>query len=148
MRSFFHGWRRRIGCATLILALAAMGMWIRTFHVDDDLWISPSSHLTYTIKSKDSRVVLQEWQRPSDSTAVSFRSQPPSKLDTLLMGEVDWRWEWHGFAFGDHDSLGVRLWTVPYWSIVLSLTLLSACLILPQAHHTPKRESRQSVAEL
>lgn len=35
MRAFFHGWRRKVGCVTLVMALVFVAGWIRSFVVDD-----------------------------------------------------------------------------------------------------------------
>lgn len=29
MHEFFHGWQRKVGCVTLVMALAVCAMWIR-----------------------------------------------------------------------------------------------------------------------
>ena len=44
MRDFFHGWRRKTGCAVLIVACGFMGLWIRNFHEPD--------YFTYTQDSR------------------------------------------------------------------------------------------------
>lgn len=51
-------------------------------------------------------------------------------MTDLFLGEVLFHWEWMGFAKGECSTMFVRLWTVPYWSIVIPLTLLSAYLLL------------------
>jgi hypothetical protein len=35
MYSFFHGWRRKAGCATLLIACGMMGMWMRSRLIGD-----------------------------------------------------------------------------------------------------------------
>lgn len=35
MRDFFKGWRRKVGCVTLVMALACIGLWIRGYDVGD-----------------------------------------------------------------------------------------------------------------
>ncbi len=30
MREFFRGWRRKVGCVTLVMACGLMGLWIRS----------------------------------------------------------------------------------------------------------------------
>ena len=37
MKDFFHGWRRKAGCVTLVMALAVTGAWVRSNIVEDDL---------------------------------------------------------------------------------------------------------------
>jgi hypothetical protein len=53
--------------------------------------------------------------------------------DPKVIGEAKWRWVWCGFDFCDsaNDSdVQSRSRIIPYWSLVLPLTLLSAWLIL------------------
>jgi len=40
MRAFFSGWRRKIGCVTLLMALAFMGGWVRSLS-DTDVFEAP-----------------------------------------------------------------------------------------------------------
>ena len=35
MGEFFHGWRRKTGCVTLLMALLAMGAWVRGLFGDN-----------------------------------------------------------------------------------------------------------------
>jgi len=47
----------------------------------------------------------------------------------------DWHFRWCGFGIGEAfqafgDGTHWRVWVIPYWSIVISLNLLSAYLIL------------------
>ena len=39
MCHFFCGWRRKVGCVTLVMALAIVGIWIRSFQIHDRLWL-------------------------------------------------------------------------------------------------------------
>ncbi len=84
-------------------------------------------------------------------------------LDPLHGYEVDWRWNWSQFSFGagreitesaellsDGGPSKLRAifdhrvaWTIPYWSLVLPLTLIAAWLILGR----PKRRLSRSAAD-
>lgn len=47
MREFFHGWRRKAGVITLGLALAVMGLWIRSRIVDDQFTVCGMQFKSY-----------------------------------------------------------------------------------------------------
>jgi len=40
MREFFRGWRRKIGVATLLMALVLMGGWVRSLYVVDTVTVT------------------------------------------------------------------------------------------------------------
>ena len=37
MREFFKGWRRKMGCVTLLMVCALMGAWARSYSVFDSM---------------------------------------------------------------------------------------------------------------
>ena len=57
-------------------------------------------------------------------------------FDPWALYDMHWCWKWGGFNFGagkgDSMSYGreTELWCIPYWSLILPPTLLSAWLIL------------------
>jgi hypothetical protein len=51
MSTSFHGWRRKAGCALLVMACAFMGMWLRSFVVQDDIWIVAEDGTRYGLTS-------------------------------------------------------------------------------------------------
>ena len=63
MGDFFHGWRRKIGVVTLLMALLFMAAWIHTINMyamlsltTDDL--HPFSHITLTLTSLSAWLLL------------------------------------------------------------------------------------------
>ena len=83
---------------------------------------------------------LVEWNELQESYDIAFqwetldlRNGNRDSVGRFEDDEVDYRWEWAGFTIAKGNSVrGGHLdkLTIPYWSIVLSLTLLSAYLIL------------------
>ena len=60
---------------------------------------------------------------------------PDTELEPIFGGlPPKWRWHWHalGFRFGNCVVNGceVATWQVPYWFVVLTLTAISAYLLL------------------
>jgi hypothetical protein len=42
MSEFFHGWRRKVGVATLVMACLLSLIWVRSYFADDTLTIAAS----------------------------------------------------------------------------------------------------------
>ncbi|HEY4263043.1 MAG TPA: hypothetical protein VGM98_22975 [Schlesneria sp.] len=47
MRTFFYGWRRKAGVVTLVMALAFMGLWMRSRASDDELAVCGMQFKSY-----------------------------------------------------------------------------------------------------
>src|SRR5262245_3802284 len=60
MREFFKGWRRKVGCVTLVMALASLGLWTRSFQSDDAITISIVSR-THMVRSWTGLVSWYSW---------------------------------------------------------------------------------------
>ena len=141
MREFFRGWRRKVGCVTLLMACVLMGGWIRSLRVHDQL-IVPRGDSVHIFASQNG---MLGWARISQLLATI----PFSWTSTTLTGtmedswddaEVHWRWHCCGFDIGAATltakssiwgiKMEVEQWGVPYWSLTIPLTLLSAYLML------------------
>lgn len=141
MREFFQEWRRKVGCVTLVLACALMGMWMRSQAVED--WLV---HCTDDgILGLFSRPCGISWTRhsqwppeelfapPGSWQTLSYVAKPPyrNRFDNYIMHD---RWQALGFDFCNcqepYSTNRVADWTIPYWSLVLPLTLLSLYLFL------------------
>ncbi|MDB5343116.1 MAG: hypothetical protein JWP89_1493 [Schlesneria sp.] len=156
MREFFHGWRRRVGCVTLVMALALMGFWMRSRIVFDRL-----AHYTRTsmqrLTSCDSMLWLEDRQAVEGAKShwpgVSFRwnlglqgagKYTPYQDVSPTFKKESWRrrTRFAGFDFGEFQDTSdwagalpattyrCRVWGIPYWSMVAPLTILSLYLIL------------------
>jgi hypothetical protein len=133
MHTFFHGWRRKMGVGSLVMACVLMGMWMRSYGIRDVVWIYPHRTTLHWLASSNGRF---EW--------MTIQS-----LDGDLTGDIHNRWrtypltapmldarapdanttkrsKWAEPPTSDSRSLHI----IPYWSLVLPLTLLSAYLIL------------------
>lgn len=120
MRELFRGSRRKVGCVTLVLACVLMGMWMRSFFVIDAI-LSPIGGRQQTVISLRNKITWSSWDlenHEAEYSGSAFHLAP--ELSQFIMEQIDARRERPSF----------RQWIVPYWCIVLSLTLLSAYLIL------------------
>jgi hypothetical protein len=144
MFSFFRGWKRKLGVATLGLGCIFGAGWVRSLTIGDTLWIAGPDSLqkceSYAGK------LLWEKQSPNfeeiDTVHTSFESirwGQQVENDTYWDDrDIEWHWKFSGFDFGAGTLLIKELgrtfrherWKIPYWSIVLPLTAVSAWLLL------------------
>lgn len=108
MHNIFHGWRPKVGLVTLVMAVAVMGLWIKSYYYQD------------FVSTRDSRFVIvsQEGYFSWD-----WRTQLQSTGPNYLWGSQ--LLPSGGGVFFKHFSTAVS-----YQSVTLILTLLSAYLIL------------------
>jgi hypothetical protein len=102
---FFKGWRRKAGLVTLALAMVLTAGWMRSTLYYDQFFMQVPRGVLHYVCSENGRIVVES---PADRfwDDESF---------ALYSGPIDYQWERVG---------------IPYWSLVLPLTLLSAWLIL------------------
>ncbi len=161
MREFFQGWRRKTGLALLAMALLLTAAWMRSRVLSNSIGIRRGGEYS-SIHSSVGRLAWVEIY-PVHKGILEFSDTSLSQkfLDDAVAiparmrgGTIEWQWKWFGFDFSARTSsvfvhsateqLHVVIWTVPYWSHVLPLTLLSAFLIFSKPRHSksamePKR---------
>ena len=159
MGEFFRGWRRKAGYTAMLIAWVFMFGWIRSRTVADglirtngqvrDSFVSIDGTLTFIriTPSWNSAAMLHlfgdDYRWRSTEISKDGRSDfdahgvlhSPDAFESVY--EVEWQWDWAGFTFGaEQFKPGVmpvhrlKIYSVPYWSIVIPLALLSAYLIL------------------
>ena len=146
MSIFFRGWRRKAGCVALLMALVLMSTWIRSLVVWDWVFIFPTSDVALELKSDRGRLgfegrSLMDWE-PSTSEWLSGVHSPHFGLFAYLENQPDesfvWRWDCAGFSIGRFSSYDFV--AIPYWSLVVPLTLLSAYLFFWQPRTRPRSD--------
>jgi hypothetical protein len=151
MGDFFHGWRRKIGVVTLLAACVLAAGWIRSFSREDEIAITllhrrqSFDSLSGMIHSWSWRGEAQSWPYEWHSREVIVERPPKLPVDSLITGMrcpliVEERLmlaKIVASAFDDSQSDHVdsishslRKRTIPYWMIVLPLTMFSAYLLL------------------
>lgn len=106
MSEFFHGWRPKAGCVTLMMACSTTSLWIRSYIVFDQIAVAGNLLIS------NSGCLVWSWLGwGSDLHILNWYSETASPFSE------DW-------YFGTD---GVRL---PFWAINIPLALLSAYLIL------------------
>jgi hypothetical protein len=139
MGEFLRGWRRKVGCVTLLLACAVVGMWVRSYFGGMDHVVQPIVGSIITLHKS-----------PSTSHPVIWVSTPLQDPDRKhwMKGNLGYhsdqwlRREWGGFVFSHHVKQPRLQLVFPYWSIILPLTLLSAYLILVPSWKRPTTTSQ------
>ncbi len=124
-----------MGCVLLVVALFLAGGWRRSYLTKDVVWIYTNDQILHwlvssrgclkwiTIQAVDHKIggiIRNRWR--------SYPVPVPDSSDRLHDGNT----QWYESTFGQGDSTAemraVRI--VPYWSVILAITLLSAYLIL------------------
>jgi hypothetical protein len=138
MKQFFHGWRRKLGVAALVVACAVFVVWMRGYMARDRFHFgtgqthgcltSEGGHVQYTRSDvgKDGiDRIAANWENWEDYL------EELQNLPGVERSSVE-RWECSGFLYCViHDGdLRANIWVIPYWSLVLPFTVFSAYLIL------------------
>lgn len=124
MREFFHGWRRKVGCVTLLVACAWMGVWIRTYCVLEQMYFQFGAR-QQGLWTFDGHIYWLGWKRPAGQSQVwsyDAEYQPVVTLDDV---ESNLRSLGNGSTFPEFV-----FWTFYPSMFVIPLILLSAYLLL------------------
>lgn len=152
MREFFKPWRRRLGVATLVMACVFVGGWVRSsVHFDGiEIISSKSKYALSSVRGQlrcfyahgeQARVEKREIRFPS---FVFNENNYDSKFE---LRSKRWRFAVSDFRFmtgsesqlfysdlvqsqGSEVLVNQTIAQVPYWSVTVPLTLLSAWLLL------------------
>jgi hypothetical protein len=158
MHTYFHGWRRKAGCVTLVMACVVTIAWGRSLFIMDDFVFTPasetSSHLIasaggllrwdHTTSKHPFFVEALVWDsyplHSPDAEKWLARYWDPDAAPEVGAVDIKWKWEWYGLRLGsgyqnylfDGDAVPADFAAIviPYWCIAIPLTLLSAYLIL------------------
>src|SRR5689334_20227541 len=123
MLTFFHGWRRKMGAAALVMACVLMAGWLRSqiaidvFAITDDVAIgsADSSLMIQISRSND--------ENDSTSNAGFWQLSPYQSMEALAGKHFVWHWRCFGFGCGDYLNPTKHpshfLLIAPYWAVVL-----------------------------
>jgi len=114
MRDFFHSWRRKAGCVALVAATMLTMLWFRSAGIVDDVCL-PTGGNTYQLLLSRFGEFTWQWNDAKEEVDFHWQSidlEPPSEMWSRRFDFEAW-------------SL-----TLPYWSVTLAMTMLSAYLIL------------------
>jgi hypothetical protein len=119
MHTFFHGWRRKLGCIALVMACAVFGMWMRSRVLIDFYEISVGDR-QHAFGSCHGYLSWRSWDG-SVGAGERWQTLPASPNDI----EIFLNLEYEHLA-----SSHTRQWVLPHAWLVVAMTLLAAYLIL------------------
>jgi hypothetical protein len=154
MREVFHGWRRKLGCITLMLACLATLFWVRSFRHNDEMnfWTGPlavdslnSSPMGLCWMSRD-KLAPNVPMLSGRFGWVATQTFANDICDPFRWSTTSYHFRWCGFQFAEAtinppDRGELRIWIIPHWALALPLTLLSAGLILWQPRKQVNRDA-------
>ena len=161
MGDYFKPWRRKIGVVTLVLACVFAAGWVRSLTRVDLIELN-GKPWRYNVSSGFGQ--LHFWQMsPLEKKIPFFRASFVMKLKNFtghtitngvatfdpMRNQTTWRWDWMGFHLSDgmKGTVQVRLCFVPYWSIVIPLTLISLWLLLVKPHRSTQKKITEPITE-
>ncbi len=139
MHTFFHGWRRKAGVVTLVLACLLTSLWVRSLSIADEINVDRYGYM-YALESKAGDICCLRWTGWVGGT-VTWQTSPHRDGGAHSFDGV------HRFSAGtnfgpdlshvgetgiyppDRRATG-QGFRISYSAFVLPLTLLSAYLIL------------------
>ena len=146
MGEFFKPWRRRIGMMTLVMALVFMVGWVRSPLVTDMIGYSTRVNSADTWFSADMRfgwfgLRIDPKKRLATNPSHDFKgsafpswSTLPTSQSRKMYSFLRSNRRWLGFDVGKEVTGFAFDWVfylaVPYWSVVIPLTLISVWLLL------------------
>ena len=164
MGEYLRGWRRKIGVVTLFMACVIVGAWVRSL-IRHDLVMIPYGNDTFCVESACGVIEFARLTTRDNKSKPKWFSNEitptlwrwldndgiPRAVDhlgELSENEIDWRWDWAGFHFGAGHSIndGEEDYMLPYWSIVVPLTLVSFCLLLSKPGKTTEKKIPEPTA--
>ena len=164
MRDVFKTWRREIGVVTLFMACAFAGGWIRSLATFDVINCPLGNKNAIAIASwKDAFAIRIGWDNDDpweelrwderddfgyndpESTNYRFKQPIPDGAGCF----VNWWLLGCGGGIGvtplnQRSYCGMLFMIIPYWSIVIPLTLLSAYLLISRASQTAPKPPNDS----
>jgi hypothetical protein len=146
MREYFRPWQRKAGVVMLGLACVFLAGLVRSSHFNDNLWTivgQDGDWASIGLLSIDQQfgVVHLKPHGPGPVTQrCGWDELPIARGRARWNSVIDFNHHWLGFGYSNsvHPSMLIKAVIVPYWSIVLPLTLLSAYLLLSKPRPAKK----------
>ena len=141
MREFCRGWRRKVGLVTLAMVMLLMAGWMRSVVVWNRISVCSGQYTIHQFSSSGGRL---GWERRENDVysnlPLVFFDSDVNSSDLFAYEKhpsdnyFEWQFDSGGFVCckvtDDEGFVPFTLVIMPYWSLVLPLTLLSAWLIL------------------
>ena len=133
MGEYFKPLRRKFGVLTLVMACVFAAGWLRSLEMDDEVRLPTEGEINHFLTSSNlglewTTVIRQMPPQPSTFRRIS-RPLEGGRRKIYASPQYVWSINWCGFRVGGQGIDQITR-IVPYWSIVIPLTLLSAYLLL------------------
>ena len=143
MGEFFRGWRRKMGCATLVMASIFTAGWIRCQTIAEigSIVIGEKRLFVLSVNDKVIFGITQEGKNPHPG---GWDAEPASgsRFARIFRPNVDLRLFGAGLATYSHGEAFGRIdLSFPYAMIVIPLILISAILLLWPSRRSPNNAS-------
>lgn len=146
MSEYFKPLSRRVGVVALMIACLLMMGWLRSYRQFDDIEVG-FGITSYGASSMGGGIdfyrftfgdVADTFEWPSlDIASNALSVNRNDTVDPWGSHQIEWRWDWMGFHIGEANVVGSgqrarhdQDCMVPYWAMVLPMTVLSALLLL------------------
>ena len=153
----FHGWRRKFGAITQVMACVFMGAWLRSDTIQDKISFCPQRYRHHEFVSQQGKIGWHQYDLDISGPEYDTNEWPlnwsTSKIEDWLISSprleetLVWQWQCLEFGYGAGPThlvgLTVQARIAPYWSFTVPLTLISLWLLLINSRiQTPKKIPR------
>jgi hypothetical protein len=153
---FFHGWRRKCGLVTLLLASLFLTLWIRSLSTADDLcYSSDPNNIELIAVSEGGRLLW--WghrkmaaMRPLQAIGKWSLSLHSNEYISFDDWDVEWTFRRCGLEIGvvHFDPVDTApFWVIPYWLTTLPLMGLAAFLLLIKPRQSTSKKTTEPIPE-
>jgi len=159
MGDYFKPLRRKLGVATLAIACVLMGGWVRSLETADHFCRLKRKSYTELV-STGGVIVWRELTLMKKETETSLGHPPNGYSQSKSWGvqvfpdntehkgwDKESDFQLAGFIFltatAKWNDIQMAIWVIPYWSIVIPLTLISFWLLLSK----PRKSTSKKITE-
>lgn len=141
MHVFFQGWKRKVGCITLVMVCLFVAGWVRSSGAYD-VFAAPFGDTVLFVENLEGRFLLSVFQlhqvhpRTKARYPQSMEWRTAEKRSGSFLIQVDRIWGKPLFQIlrktegSGGNNIEITFLSIPYWSIVVPLTLISVWLLL------------------
>jgi hypothetical protein len=125
MREFFHGWRRKAGCVTLVIACLLMGGWLRSLACLDECWVEGLGQYHEWILTDGSvHWIIRDGMWNLDGSWTTYASNDRQARNKYLEYLI------RSGQYGINPDHRTSIWYFTILPVAIPLTILSAYLLL------------------
>ena len=150
MGEFFKLWRRKFGVVTLVTACVFMGGWVRSYTTTDILRVCTGKKRVDEFNSDFSRLAWVRWEN-YQSIPAFYSSEEANELDLFHCYGIPCQSHWCEFKYGsekyEHGSFTRVMWMIPYWSVIVPLTLISFWLLLSKPNASTQKRITEPISD-